>query len=179
MLTVNYILIFAWIFLFNLGEVSALVIFPITMGVAFFDTVMAEGRMSAYLWCGNLLIATVVGIFLQTYLYIRETSDTETAIIRAAIEVPIAVLIIGIVAVISGHEASKLRKRRKAGAGAVVVTDDEDDDDEKDFNPRGGFRSSMILHDDTEDEEDIDLTEEDEDPEEFENEPKFRVIKKS
>lgn len=177
MLTVNYILIFAWIFLFDMGVMSALVIFPVTMGVAFFDTVMAEGRMSAYLWCGNLLIATVAGIFLQAYLYIRETSDSETAIIRAAVEVPVAVLIIGIVAVISGHEASKLHKRRRLKrAGEAVVIDE---DEEEDTVIRGGFRSSMLLHDNYDNEEADEIPEDDEAPEEMESEPKFRVIKKS
>lgn len=177
MLTVNYILIFAWIFFFRLEETSALIIFPITMGVAFFDTVMAEGRLSAYLWCGNLLIATVTGIVLQAYVIIRETGDRDGAFLRAAVEIPAAVLIIGVIAVISGHEAAKLKRRRQGRTPENLPSRDRGS--YEGIRSNRGFRSSMTFpgddyisdHDDPVDEEEI-LAD-------LEEEPKFRVIKKS
>ncbi|MCR4589446.1 MAG: hypothetical protein K5668_01330, partial [Lachnospiraceae bacterium] len=114
MLTLNYILIFAWMYFFRLGEFSALILFPITMGIAFLDTVLSEGRMSAYIWCGNLLIATIAGLLLQAYLYVRETGDIDGAVIRLMVEIPVAIVIIAIAAIISGHEAAKLKRRRKS-----------------------------------------------------------------
>ncbi len=178
MLTVNYILIFAWIFFFRFEETSALIIFPITMGVAFFDTVMAEGRLSAYLWCGNLLIATVTGIILQAYLIIRETGDRDGAYLRAAVEIPVAVLIIGVIAVISGHEAAKLKRRRQGRR--VEAQPSYDRGFSGGMRSTGGFRSSMTFPADA---DDGDLYDPDVDEEEIladlEEEPKFRVIKKS
>ncbi len=181
MLTVNYILIFAWIFWYRMGVLSALIIFPLTMGAAFFDTVMAEGRMSAYLWCGNLLIATIAGILLQTYIIVRETGDIGSAFLRAAVEIPVAVLIIGIVAVISGYEAAKLKKKRRL---TTAAPSSEDMDERYSYGERSSFRSSMGFRDvpeleDDYDPDDYDPDDEDDLPEEEDDEPKFRVIRKS
>ncbi|MBQ9549402.1 MAG: hypothetical protein IJU87_01185 [Lachnospiraceae bacterium] len=192
LLTLNYILIFAWMFMYRLGEMSALLIFPITMGVAFLDTVFAEGRKSAYLWCGNLLIATIVGILLQAYLYIRATGDMERAVLRAAVEILAAVLIIGMIAVISGHEAAKLKKRRieksmrsaSYPGRASLFPDSEDEENkgkEKGSGWGAGYGNMGSSFDDQSDEELYDEEDPDEDDEEEDedNEPTFRVIKKS
>lgn len=188
MLTLNYILIFVWMFWFRMGVISALIIFPVTMLIAFFDTVLAEGRMSALIWCGNLLIATIIGIALQAYLYARYTLDTETAMLRAVVEITVAILIISVTAAISGREAAKLRKSRKKrrsstppviGSGYTGIrNEDFDDDDEDDeFLEKFEKRKTMslrpqTLEDDADEDEDTD-----EDTEEREK-PLFRVIKK-
>ncbi|MCR4591049.1 MAG: hypothetical protein K5668_09545 [Lachnospiraceae bacterium] len=190
MLTLNYIIIFAWMFWFRLEVISALIIFPITMGIAFLDTFFAEGRLSAYLWCGNLLIASIVGILLQAYLYIRATGDSGTAFLRVIIEIPVAVLIIAIVALVSGHEAAKLQKRRFIKKSQNEKHsffmrgndgDTDEDDSGEDLDTGRSFRSSMDLsskeiHQDFDEDlyEDEDILDTEED-----NEPRFRVIKKS
>lgn len=177
MLTLNYIVIFAWMFWHRMGEISALIIFPITMGIAFLDTIFAEGRKSAYLWCGNLLIATVVGIFLQAYLYIRVTGDFQTGILRVMIEIPVAVLIIGIVALVSGHEAAKIRKRKLNSISGNAGH--EEALGRRSFFAgidRNAVRKTMDLSDEEEgygDEDDFD------DPEDKDDGPLLRVIKKS
>jgi len=189
LLTLNYILIFAWMFLYRLAEMSALLIFPITMGIAFLDTVFAEGRRSAYLWCGNLLIATIAGILLQAYLCIRATGDLEHAVLRAAVEIPAAVLIIGMIAVISGHEAAKLKKKRleknlrrasySAGDGGAIKESGNEGDEEtvSSRGDRGSF-FGRSLETDTDDALLYDGDDPDDDEDE-DNEPTFRVIKKS
>ena len=189
LLTLNYILIFAWMFLYRLAEMSALLIFPVTMGIAFLDTVFAEGRRSAYLWCGNLLIATIAGILLQAYLCIRATGDLEHAVLRAAVEIPAAVLIIGMIAVISGHEAAKLKKKRleknlkrasySAGdGGAIRETVNEGDEEAVSGRGERGSFFRQSLETDTDDDLLFDGDDPDEDEDE-DNEPTFRVIRKS
>ena len=189
MLTLNYILIFVWMFWARLGVLSALVIFPVTMVVAFFDTILAEGRKSAVLWCGNLLISTIVGIILQNYLYARYTRNTETAMLRAVVEITVAILIIAVTAVISGNEAARLRKirRNKNNTGssqdrgfsfskderAGYENDDDDDGDEylEKFEKRRTMSlMSQVSSEDVSDEEDEDIDEREK--------PVFRVIKK-
>ena len=188
LLTLNYILIFAWMFLYRLEEMSALLIFPITMGIAFLDTVFSEGRKSAYLWCGNLLIATIAGILLQAYICIRATGDLDHAVLRAAIEIPAAVLIIGMIAVISGHEAAKLKKKRiekrmsiasYSGVSGGIAQGYGNDDNEKSVSGWGdrGGRFGQPQGSDTDDDDEL-LFDDDDDDEE-DNEPTFRVIKKS
>ncbi len=181
MLTLNYIPIFAWMYFFRLGELSALILFPITMGIAFLDTVFSEGRMSAYLWCGNLLIATIAGLFLQSYLYVRETGDVDGAAVRLMFEIPVAIVIIAIVAIISGHEAAKLKRRRRS----TVVLPELEPPKEKDYrvtatintDPLGRFEGFEGIDDDLLDEDIDDL--EDEPEEEEKKSPLLRVIKKS
>ena len=178
MLTLNYIIIFAWMFWFRLGEISALIIFPITMGIAFLDTVFAEGRLSAYLWCFNLLIASIAGILLQAYLCVRNAESSEAVFSRVVIEIPVAILIIAIVALISGHEAARLEKRRRRkpvniGTGGRTV-----------HRARVPYGQDRYAEDypDISDEDIMDDTGDDvaEDHEEDEDhEPLMRVIKKS
>ncbi len=188
MLTLNYILIFVWMFWFRMGVLSALIIFPVTMLIAFFDTILAEGRKSAILWCGNLLISTIVGIILQNYLYARYTQDTETAMLRAVVEITVAILIIAVVAAISGNEAAKLKKSRNNNRNTAPRqiggfsfskgerSDYEDDDDDEDeyleaFEKRRTMSlKSQVSSDDESEEEDDDIDEREE--------PGFRVIKK-
>ena len=189
MLTLNYILIFVWMFWARLGVLSALVIFPVTMVVAFFDTILAEGRKSAVLWCGNLLISTIVGIILQNYLYARYTRNTETAMLRAVVEITVAILIIAVTAAISGNEAARLRRirRKKNNTGSSqdrvfsfskdertgYENDDDDDGDEylEKFEKRRTMSlRSQVSSEDVSDEEDEDIDEREK--------PVFRVIKK-
>lgn len=188
MLTLNYILIFVWMFWARLGVLSALVIFPVTMVVAFFDTILAEGRKSAVLWCGNLLISTIVGIILQNYLYARYTRNTETAMLRAVVEITVAILIIAVTAAISGNEAARIRKirRNKNNTGSsqdrvfsfskeerAGYEDDEDDGDEylEKFEKRRTMSlRSQVSSEDVSDEEDEDIDEREK--------PVYRVIKK-
>ena len=187
MLTLNYILIFVWMFWARLEVVSALIIFPVTMVVAFFDTILAEGRKSALLWCGNLLISTIVGIILQNYLYARYTRDTETAMLRAVVEITVAIFLISITAAISGGEAAKLRKSRKKKMNTVPVrstgflfskdakAEYEDDDDEDEYLEEFEKRRTMSLRSQVSSGDEPD--DEDEDIDEREK-PVFRVIKK-
>ena len=158
------------------------------MVVAFFDTILAEGRKSALLWCGNLLISTIVGIILQNYLYARYTRNTETAMLRAVVEITVAILIIAVTAAISGNEAARLRKirRNKNNTGSsqdrgfsfskderAGYEDDEDDGDEylEKFEKRRTMSlMSQASSEDVSDEEDEDIDEREK--------PVFRVIKK-
>ncbi len=172
MLTLNYIIIFAWMFWFRLEVISALIIFPITMGIAFLDTFLAEGRLSAYLWCGNLLIASIAGILLQAFLYTRATGDSGTAFLRVAVEIPVAVLIIAIAALVSGHEAARLKRIRRAKNKGNT----EPAGAENRFRPRNEHRNEDVHLDFDEDlYEDEDIA----DDHEEEKEPLMRVIKKS
>jgi len=179
MLTLNYILIFVWMFWFRMGVLSALIILPVTMVIAFFDTVLAEGRLSALLWCGNLLIATIAGIVLQAYLYARYTYDTETAMLRAVVEITVAIIIISVTAAISGKEAARLRRIRARKSNADRHTDDEDDE----YPVRNERRRTMSLRSQeiSDDEPDTDtFADEDTFDEDMfdEDKPRFRVIKK-
>lgn len=188
MLTLNYILIFVWMFWARLGVLSALVIFPVTMVVAFFDTILAEGRKSAVLWCGNLLISTIVGIILQNYIYARYTRNTEIAMLRAVVEITVAILIIAVTAAVSGNEAARLRKIRqnknntgfRQARGFSFSKDEKagyenDDDDGDEYLEEFEKRRTMSLRSQVSSEDISD--EEDEDIDEREK-PVFRVIKK-
>ncbi len=175
MLSLNYILIFAWMFLYRLGFFSALVIFPASMLIAFFDTFLSEGRKSALIWCGNLLIANIAGILLQNFIYYRETLDIDTAVLRIAIEIPVAVLIIGITSAVSGHFA---RKKGKSRRGTAEIEEDRGSSYGRSFN--SAFSGGRVMSLSSGEDEDFDDIEPDEDEGDiFEEEPKFRVIKKS
>lgn len=175
MLSLNYILIFAWMFLYRLGYFSALVIFPASMLIAFFDTYLAEGRKSALIWCGNLLIANIAGILLQNFIYYRETLDLDTAVLRSAIEIPVAILMIGITSAVSGHFARKKGRKRR---GAEEAAEGRRFSGGSSFNE--AFSGGRVMSLSSGDDDDFDDTDPDEDEEDtFEEEPKFRVIKKS
>ncbi len=179
MLTLNYILIFAWMFLYRMGVFSALVIFPASMLIAFFDTVLSTGKNSAILWCGNLLIANIAGILLQAYIYVRETNDMDTAILRCAVEIPVAILIIGITAAISGHAAWKREKKRRI-AGALAKAGKVPSGEGN--GPAYGYgmpRDSIDHWEEEDTDEDYPAPDEEEDDTEDEGEAGFRVIKKS
>ncbi len=175
MLTVNYILIFVWMFLYRMGFLTALIVFPLICLIVFFDTFLSVGNTSAILWCGNLLIANIVGILLNNYLYVRETGDMNTAILQCAVELPGVVLIIGIAAAISGHTAWKREKRRRtmdSVSGPEPVRN-------RDFGwafSGGGSGFSDTSPDEDEEEPLEDTVYEEEDSEEEES--RFRVIRK-
>ncbi len=176
MLTLNYILIFAWMFLYKAGLFSALVIFPASMLIAFFDTLLSTGKKSALIWCGNLLIANIAGILLQAYIYVRGTGDMDTAVLRCALEISVAILIIGITSAVSGHAAWKRERKRRALSTAANVQELPEERGDRDFHRFDASlqRPSFGEEEDTYEDEDI----EDDDIEE-EEDSGFRVIKKS
>ncbi len=117
LLTLNYICIFFWIFSYRAAIFSVLFLYPVTILIVTFDSLLLDSRKSIMFWCSNLMLATAIGIILQTWLIGRYFGPVSIAlIIRMFIEIGAASVMIYIAALIAGRmseKAAPARARRR------------------------------------------------------------------
>ena len=117
LLTLNYICIFFWIFSYRAAIFSVLFLYPVTILIVTFDSLLLDSRKSIMFWCTNLMLATAIGIMLQTWLIGRYFGPVSIElIIRMFIEIAVASLMIYIAALIAGRmseKAAPTRARRR------------------------------------------------------------------
>ena len=117
LLTLNYICIFFWIFTYRAAIFSVLFLYPVTILIVTFDSLLLDSRKSVLFWCTNLMLATTIGIMLQTWLIGRYFGPVSIElVIRMFIEIGVACLMIYIAALIAGRmseKAAPARARRR------------------------------------------------------------------
>ena len=114
MLFINYILIIVWLALFRMGVLSALVMLPLTILAVTLDFLLLDGKKEVFFWCMNLLGATIVGIGLSSYMYVRYINPDTINLVYMAIEMMTFAAIIFISALIAGRMNAKRVRRRRA-----------------------------------------------------------------
>ncbi len=171
MLAINYMLIIPWMAFFRLGIMAALVMLPLTAAALSLDFILLEGRKEVFFWGMNLLGATVAGIALSSYMYYKYENPDPIWLSYMIIELMSFIAIILGGALIAGlmneRRIRRLKRRgvykgapdfkervRRPKARKVQASDDEDD-------PEEVVKAGRPDHSDEEEE------------------PKFRMIKKS
>ncbi|SKB46715.1 hypothetical protein SAMN06296386_10194 [Lachnospiraceae bacterium] len=117
LLTLNYICIFFWIFSYRAALFSVLFLFPVTILIVTFNSLLLDDRKSIMFWCLNLMLATTVGIMIQTWLVWKYFGPWGIwFFIRMVIEIIVSCVFIYIAAVIAGgmsEKAAPARRRRR------------------------------------------------------------------
>ncbi len=113
LLTLNYICIFFWIFSYRAAIFSVLFLYPVTILIVTFDSLLLDSRKSVMFWCTNLILATAIGIMIQTWLIGRYFGPVSVAlIVRMFIEIGVASVMIYIAALIAGRMSEKAAPAR-------------------------------------------------------------------
>ena len=111
LLAINYVPIFLWMFFFRMGLKSFFILLPVILFCILMNALISLGRRSAYLWCVHLFIASVIGILLQNYLYLRFVDPDAQLVLLCFGEIfSLAVIILlgGLAA--GGVSGARLRK---------------------------------------------------------------------
>ncbi|MCR4907352.1 MAG: hypothetical protein K5985_00870 [Lachnospiraceae bacterium] len=167
---------------------SLLVMLPVTVFCVTLNYLLLEGGRAVRFWSVNLLVSTIAGISLSTYLYLRYVDADRINLVYALIGLLFCtgLLLIGSL-IASGMNEKKMKRLRRRGAAYGKAYRGGEPDREQEY-----FDSGKPLKRMRETAEEEDKEEEDEDgygdegeeataeqSEDGDGDPKFRVIVKS
>ncbi len=192
MFLLDWIVLPIWISLFGLGNATAAVIMlPVTLIFAILNYYYAKKMLRLFLVDMNLMMASILGIMVNTLLFVRFVYADRSAVSLMIVLILFTLFFLTVVMIISMILKESGRKKRRRIINRLVSEPlreekEEDEEDEEEEEDRESFLNSLRLKrnepEEAEEEEDEDESEEeDEDEDDGPDEtkgPKFRVVVK-